>query len=79
MSAASEGPDVEALRQKHQRDVNCLSDPDRSTRKRALTKLTKALLDDRVGWEKRWTSGEAISYRCEKKACLCQFALAHRP
>ncbi|CAM9268980.1 unnamed protein product [Ectocarpus sp. 13 AM-2016] len=31
------------LRQRLQRDLNCLSDPDRSTRKRALTKLQKAL------------------------------------
>ena len=39
---------VSDLKLKLQRDVNCLSDPDRSTRRRALTKLTKLLLDDKV-------------------------------
>ena len=44
LSAAAEA-DVEALRQKMQRDLNCLIDPDRSTRRRSLTKLKKALVE----------------------------------
>ena len=40
--------ELSCLALKYQRDANCLSDPDRSTRKRALVKLTKMLLDDRV-------------------------------
>jgi hypothetical protein len=41
-----------ALRQlalKLQRDVNCLSDPDRTTRRRALTKLEKVLVQEPQG------------------------------
>lgn len=34
------------LRQRLQRDVNCLSDPDRSTRRRALAKLQKAFFQE---------------------------------
>lgn len=38
------------LRQRLQRDVNCLSDPDRSTRRRALAKLQKAFFqENKVG------------------------------
>eukprot|EP00752_Nemacystus_decipiens_P002612 g2445.t1 len=35
------------LRQRLQRDVNCLSDPDRSTRRRALVKLQKAFFQEK--------------------------------
>lgn len=34
------------LRQRLKRDVNCLSDPDRSTRRRALAKLQKAFFQE---------------------------------
>lgn len=34
------------LRQRLQRDVNCLSDPDRSTRRRTLAKLQKAFFQE---------------------------------
>ena len=37
--------DCEELRQKYQRDLNCLVDPARSTRRRSLQKLKKALVD----------------------------------
>ncbi|CAM9495550.1 unnamed protein product, partial [Scytosiphon promiscuus] len=42
----SDEASLSQLRQRLQRDVNCLSDPDRSTRKRALTKLRKAIFQE---------------------------------
>ena len=42
----SEEACLSQLRQRLQRDVNCLSDPDRSTRRRALTKLQKAIFQE---------------------------------
>ena len=42
---APDAAEVEALRQKHARDLNCLIDEDRSTRRRSLTKLKKALVE----------------------------------
>lgn len=42
----SEEACLSQLRQRLQRDINCLSDPDRSTRRRALTKLQKAIFQE---------------------------------
>eukprot|EP00904_Undaria_pinnatifida_P011354 jgi/Undpi1/7349/HiC_scaffold_22.g09822.m1 len=42
----SEEACLSQLRQPLQRDINCLSDPDRSTRRRALTKLQRALFQE---------------------------------
>ena len=36
---------VAQLATTYQRDINCLSDPDRSTRRRALTKLLRRLFE----------------------------------
>jgi hypothetical protein len=35
----------EELRRRLQRDINCLYDPDRTTRRRALTKLKKEVVE----------------------------------
>ena len=43
----------EAVRQRFQRDVNCLADPDRSTRKRALLKLRAEFAPERKEKEKK--------------------------
>jgi hypothetical protein len=40
------GTALKQLALKLQRDVNCLSDPDRTTRRRALTKLDKVLVQE---------------------------------
>ena len=53
---ASFSDELSGVTLKFQRDANCLSDPDRSTRKRALVKLTKSLLDDKVAIQPRPTS-----------------------
>lgn len=45
------------LRQRLQRDVNCLSDPDRSTRRRALTKLQKAMFQGAKVRQLCWSVG----------------------
>lgn len=42
----SEEAGLSQLRQRLQRDMNCLSDPDRSTRRRALTKLQKVFFQE---------------------------------
>ncbi|CAM9230591.1 unnamed protein product, partial [Laminaria digitata] len=42
----SEEACLSQLRQRLQRDINCLSDPDRSARRRALTKLQKAFFQE---------------------------------
>ncbi|CAM9903686.1 unnamed protein product, partial [Discosporangium mesarthrocarpum] len=44
--SSEEGEALSQLRQRLQRDVNCLSDPDRSTRRRALGKLQKLLFQE---------------------------------
>ena len=42
--AGSDG-DLASLLQKQQRNLNCLRDPDRTTRKRALSRMVKAFVD----------------------------------
>ncbi|CAN0378172.1 unnamed protein product [Hapterophycus canaliculatus] len=42
----SDEASLSQLRQRLQRDVNCLSDSDRSTRRRALTKLRRAFFQE---------------------------------
>lgn len=44
--ATERSPEFAALLAKHQRTVNCLADPDRTTRKRALVKLRRAFVED---------------------------------
>ena len=43
--AAQVAKEVESLLAKYARDINCLSDPDRFKKKRALGTLTTALVD----------------------------------
>lgn len=42
----AEETSLSQLRQRLQRDINCLSDQDRSTRRRALTKLQQLFFQD---------------------------------
>lgn len=79
----SDEASLSQLRQRLQRDLNCLSDPDRSTRKRALTKLQKTLFREakveRPLEGDNWltfrtpvfTRGELTRSCCSDQVCSC--------
>jgi hypothetical protein len=53
----------EGLRRKLQRDVNCLYDPDRAARRRAITKIKRVVVDDAPTVR---TRGEHVNWNIDR-------------